>query len=956
MTTTVPRSNPTFQLVHAIPGRIRLRIEGIDSDREFRAAIESLKQLDSPTRPVKIEENPTTRAIVLQFPAESIAPIELLDGIAVAPSPAESEVPSLDSVWEELREPTLLFIGQTVPLLTGYATVQLLAVSGWLSIPAFLLGSTAGREALKQLANLSSIAEELSIAPLSEEYISNGQRRQEAEGRRQEAGDRGTFPLETEGSYPIDPTVPEHRNGFAGEPAIVEIAESERVDRNVAEKIDYTVKHNLPGRIRVKIPRLTRDDDFARKLTALLTTDRLVHHFTFNPDSGSIAVYYSIERVGETELKSHLDELIHKAPYFSPPEETEEREETPEERSPWENLTLPVITLGMSALWGMGVPIPPAVVAGSVAISTFPVVRRAWAGIFEEKKLNIDFLDLMAIGITTFQGNYLNPAVMLGLIEFGEAIREQSARSSRRQALDLLKSLEDRAWVERDGKKVQILTSEIERDETVIVYPGGLIPVDGTILKGTALVDEAKLTGESLPVLRQEGQTVYASTLVREGQIYIRAERLDRDTRAGHILQVMQEAPVHDTRIGNYAAAIADRVVVPTLLLSTGLYTLTGNLARAASILTLDFATGIRVSVPTTVLAALTYAARRGILIRSGRALEQLARVDTVVFDKTGTLTRGEPIVVSVEPVGDEISAADLLRLAAGAEQRLTHPVAEAIVRHAREQGAEIPERGEWDYRIGRGVRAEIDGLNVLVGSRGFLESEAIDLSGFDDRARSNRAEGNSMIYVAAGGKLQGAIVYRDPTRSESREVIHSLRHGNSIDVHLLTGDNRRVANAVAAELGIAIASTHAEAFPEQKVEMVKKLHEKGKTVAFVGDGINDSPALAYADVSVSFADGSEVARETADVVLMENNLRGLPFAIAIARQAMELIHQNTGLVAIPNLGAMVLAVLVGIPPLTATLVNNGSTIIAGLNGLRPLLTDGEDLDRPAIDVPKSEL
>ena len=262
----------------------------------------------------------------------------------------------------------------------------------------------------------------------------------------------------------------------------------------------------------------------------------------------------------------------------------------------------------------------------------------------------------------------------------------------------------------------------------MIVYPGSQIPVDGRIIRGKALIDEQKLTGEAMPVMRKKGQSVYTSTLVREGQLYILAEKVGTDTRAGQIIKVMQEAPVHDTRIENYAATVANQAVVPTLLLSGLVLAFTGNLARAASILTLDLATGIRVSVPTTVLAALTAAARKGILIRSGRALEKLAEVDAVVFDKTGTLTQGEPAVVWVETVSESTSKLRVIELAAAAEQRLTHPVAVAIVRYAQKQGVRILPRGKWDYIIGLGVRAEIDGETILVGSDRFLLQEGISL------------------------------------------------------------------------------------------------------------------------------------------------------------------------------------------------------------------------------------
>jgi len=327
-------------------------------------------------------------------------------------------------------------------------------------------------------------------------------------------------------------------------------------------------------------------------------------------------------------------------------------------------------------------------------------------------------------------------------------------------------------------------------------------------------------------------------------------------------------------------------------------------------------------------------------VVRSGRALEKLAAVDTVVFDKTGTVTRGEPTVTGIEPVGGGVTASELLALAATAEQRLSHPVAEAVMRYARTHGVEPRGRRDWEYDIGLGVRATIDGRRVLVGSDRLLEREGVDL----DRAGTGpEPPGASRVYVASDGDLLGTMAYADPLREESAEVLASLRARRGMEVHLLTGDRHETAEAVGAGLGIDPANTHAELFPEDKATVVRDLRTAGRTVAFVGDGVNDLPALAYADVSVSFGGATDVARETADVVLMDDDLRGLPEAVAIARQALRLINQNIGLVVGVNLGAVGLAATGALGPVSAALIHNGSTIVTGANGLRPLARRGTD-------------
>ncbi len=905
--TTAQTSESEFQLVHAIPGRVRLRT----TDSKLTSALNQVAQkLKQQAGVCEVQTHPLTNSLIVTFDTNTLSLEQTLELLQT--SAGISQVSQKIDPLEEhklstiLPEPSELLAHSgkvaksVIPLVAGVAVTGALGVQGVLALPVYFIAANVTRQVIKQLESVSH------------------QEEQKEQGKTENIPD-----------------------------STIQLAS---VNGHLPKEVIYKVVHEIPGRIRFRVPQLADDTDYTRQLTALLEADANVTDIRVNIAAASIAISYNVDAISDEQMRLHLINLIQTASQSHIPidlKATANEQENQQEFNVLSQLALPTLSAALSLLGGpLGVPIPPVLIGGTIAISALPVAQRAIESILVEKRLNIDFLDLAAITITTLQGHFISPSIMICLIEVGEAIREQTAKSSQLQTLDLLDSLKQFVWVERNGEKQQISIHDVQRDDVVIVYPGDQVPVDGKILRGKALIDEQKLTGESMPVMRKKGQSVYTSTLVREGQLYILTEKVGAETRAGQIIKIMQDAPVHDTRIENYAANIANQAVVPTLLLSGVVFAFTGNFARAASVLTLDFATGIRVSVPTTVLAALTYAARRGILIRSGRALEKLAQVDAVVFDKTGTLTGGEPIVVSVETVNPSISPLKVLELAAAAEQRLTHPVAAAIVRYAQEQGVEILPRGKWDYHIGQGVRAQIDGQTVLVGSAHFLGQERISVDELQKKHQSLHSGTSSIIYVASNGKLLGLVAYRDPLRRESPAVIKTLQNREGMEIHLLTGDNKRTAIAVAGELGIALEQTHAEAFPEEKVAVVKGLHEQGKTVAFVGDGINDSPALAYADVSVSFANGSDVARETADVVLMENNLRGLPESIAIARQAMQLIHQNTGIVAIPNLGALLLAVAIGIDPLSATLVNNGSTVVAGLNGLRPLLTDSEELDQ----------
>jgi P-type Cu2+ transporter len=701
-------------------------------------------------------------------------------------------------------------------------------------------------------------------------------------------------------------------------------------------KVSYQIIHATPGRVRIRLPRIVYDQEYARTMQTLTDLDVRLVSIRVKPAAASVTICYAPGLVSKKNLHSYLDSLIQKA--------TEARglstQEPEEESSYWSALKLPTLAIALSLLSGpFGLAIPSAIVRGSIILASLPIGKRAIISVFQERKLNSDFLDFTAIAIVTAQSHFLTSCSMITLIQLGEAIRERTARSSHRQTLDLLGSLSRFVWVERNGEKQQIPIDQVLPEDTVIVYPGEQIPVDGHILRGRALIDQQKLTGESMPVVRSEGQEVYASTLVREGQIYILAERVGNDTRAGRTIELIQGAPIHDTRMENYVAKIADRSVIPTILLSAVVFALTRNPARTASVLTIDFATGIRVSVPTTVMAAMTAAARRGILIRCGRALELLAEVDAIVFDKTGTLTQGDVAIVGIKAVNSSISSTRLLELAASAEQRITHPVAEAIVRYALSEGVTILSRENWHYNVGLGISAEIDTEQVLVGSKRYLIEEGINLERLYQTHPDLLHTGHPTVYIASNGQVQGAIEYDDPLRLESQEVVQTLRETFGLEIYLLTGDSKQRANVIGQELDIPPDQIYGEAFPEEKAQIVQKLRDRGKNVLFVGDGINDSAALAYADVSVSFQDGSDVARETADVVLMRNDLRDLVEAMAIARYAKQIIHQNIGIVSVPNLLGLAFAGTVGINPMTATLINNGSGVIAGINGLRPMLT-----------------
>ncbi|MDJ0846009.1 heavy metal translocating P-type ATPase [Crocosphaera sp.] len=689
--------------------------------------------------------------------------------------------------------------------------------------------------------------------------------------------------------------------------------------------------HHIPGRVRLRVDRLSYDRRFASRLQHLLKATKPIKNVRFNPWAACVIIIYHGEQgliieeliVNIIERAENNHRLI---PETKPKKSLEE----------WSSLTIPSLAT-LLTFTATKLPLPGLKLIAVLLLlkAAFPVVKRAYKSLADEQKLNIDCLDSLALIFSGLQGQIVTPALVITLHELGDIIREKTARSTEMKTSNLLDTIGHFAWVEKEHKIIHIESERVKIGDTVVVYPGESIPIDGTVIKGKAIIDQQQLTGESMPIVAEENSYVYASTLLRSGEIRIRCEKVGEKTRAAASVQLLEKAPVHDTRMANYAANLAEQLMMPSLCLAGMILIITQDPQRVASILTLDFVTGIRVSIPTAFLGALNHTTRHGILVRSGRTLELLSEIDTIVFDKTGTLTEGNIKVVGVETVRDTLDANSLIRLAASAEQRITHPVAEAIAHYAQQENIDLLPRDHWDYEVGLGMVATMAGKTVLVGSHKLLTSKGVSIQ---ETATMQEKYALSPVYVACDGEFQGIIYYTDPLRSQSAKLIRHLQQKYGIEVHLLTGDNQTRAIEVGKGLQIPLSNVHAEAFPEDKATIVRDLHHRGKTVAFVGDGLNDSVALAYADVSISFENGSEIARDTADVVLMNNDLSDVLEAIAIAQETKALINQNTLMVVAPNLAALGLATTVGLNPLLATLVHNGTAIVAGLNSLRPLV------------------
>jgi Cu2+-exporting ATPase len=694
----------------------------------------------------------------------------------------------------------------------------------------------------------------------------------------------------------------------------------------------------MPGRVRLNIPVLACNRRLAEALLSWLRAQPGIRSARINHDCASLVLEYDpaqepllrlmLERVKRASV-GEVKALCASAAPAAPQANAAGRDV--EKRTP---LALPTLSLAMAFSAN---PIVAALNMPLMLWNAIPIAKRAWRVWANESRLNIDVLDTLAISSSVLQGNPLAGCIVTWLIKLGDWIRDLTAAGSRRAIGELLEFQSKTAWVLRNGAVVSVPATELVAGDLVMVYPGEMIPVDGEIIDGQATIDQKTITGEGLPVNRGTGEAAFAATVIREGQITIRALRVGSATTAGQIVHLVESAPIGDTRMQNHAERFADRLVTPTLGLAASTAAVSGDFNRFLSLVIVDYGTGIRVAAPTSVLSSMTHAARAGMIIKSGGHMEKLADIDTIVFDKTGTLTHGRPAVIDIVSYQRSITPNHLLGLAAAAETRLQHPVAEALRSRARQLQVNVPPCDETTYRIGLGVEGQVNGYYIHVGNERFMRQSdiavakaAVDRTTLDER-------GFSSLYVAVDGKLAGLVPYFDEIRKESPTVVERLRRMGIAHSIMLTGDNAVVARAVSGHIGLT--QHFADMLPADKAGVIQELQRRGRRVAMVGDGINDSPALSFADVGIAMKHGAEVTHESADMILMEDSLWKLVHAVEISQDAVRLIKQNYAIVAGLNTIALALALPGGLitPEITA-LISNGSAILASINGIRPIL------------------
>lgn len=552
-------------------------------------------------------------------------------------------------------------------------------------------------------------------------------------------------------------------------------------------------------------------------------------------------------------------------------------------------------------------------------------------------RFDVAVLDGAALLVSLLRRDFRTAGLLIVLLGLGEMLESYTRKKSMASLADELALRVDSVWVRRGDGNVKIALRDVTKEDVVVVHAGNAIPVDGIVVDGDGSVNQASMTGEPLPVHRMKGGTVFAGTVLEDGELMIRPTGVGDGTRLQQIVRFIENSEAAKAGIEGKALKWADRIVPYHFLLAGLVWLVTRDFARMASVLMVDFSCALRLATPLAILTAMRTGTQRGVVVKGGKYLEALAEVDTVVFDKTGTLTASAPKLSDVVSLDESYDADDLLRLAACLEEHFPHPVGRAVVHAAQAKGlahAVEAHDAKIDYVVAHGIASSVEGARVLLGSRHFVEEdEGVSVAVGHEAAERLAREGKSILYLAVGGKLAGLLGIEDPVRAEAKAVIAALHERDVKEVWMLTGDDERTARVVAETLGID--HYRAGILPADKAAVVTALKEKGAKVLMVGDGVNDSPALSASDVGVTLRDGADIAQEVADVVLSENTLAGLPVAMDLGKAAMARIRQN--FVASVGLNGLFLAGgLTGtLMPGAGVLLHNGTTIGVCLNAMR---------------------
>ena len=572
-------------------------------------------------------------------------------------------------------------------------------------------------------------------------------------------------------------------------------------------------------------------------------------------------------------------------------------------------------------------------------LTTLKSVKYIWKGVrtLAKCRIEVPVLDATAIGVSMLRGDFSTASSVMFLLGFGEILEDWTHKKS---VDDLARSMSlnvSKVWLITEDSEVQVGTDEIKPGDRVRIHMGTVIPFDGIVTEGEAMVNEASLTGESMPVAKHESSYVYAGTVMEEGELTIRVKETSGSTKFEKIVTMIEETEKLKSAVESKAEHLADRLVPYTLAGTALTYALTRNVTKALSILMVDFSCALKLAMPISVLAAIREANAHHITVKGGKFLEAVAEADTIVFDKTGTLTKAQPTVVDVVSFNGD-SKANLLRLAACMEEHFPHSMAKAVMDAAKERGLTHEEmHSKVEYIVAHGISTMVDGRKAIIGSHHFVfEDENCTIPAGKEELFKNLPEEYSHLYLGIEGELAAVICIEDPLRPEAPEVIKQLRKAGFTQIVMMTGDSDRTAKAIAARVGVD--KYYSEVLPEDKAKFVEEAKAQGRKVLMVGDGINDSPALSAADVGIAISDGAELAREIADITIGADDLSVMVTLKEISNGLMDKIHKNYRRIVGINGSLIALGVTGVIQPTMSALLHNTSTLLIGMDSMKSVL------------------
>lgn len=686
----------------------------------------------------------------------------------------------------------------------------------------------------------------------------------------------------------------------------------------------FYIRHEAKGRMRIHVECNRMSCAEADVLATMLAEHASVKNAKVYERTADITVEYTGKR---GDMLSFLQSI----PLSQVKQEAEEQKNSPRALNAvyQEKLTFRVLRRFLSKMF-----LPMAV---RTVITLIKSIRYLWEGIvcLAKGRLEVPVLDAVAIGVSLLRGDPATAGSIMFLLGIGELLEEWTHKKS---VADLAQSMAlqvDKVWLLEDGQEILVDATRIREKDQVVVHMGNVVPFDGTVVAGEAMLNQASLTGESMPVRKIEGASVYAGTTVEEGEITLSVREVGGGSHYEQIMAMIEASEKLKSSSESKAEHIADKLVPYTLGATVLTYLLTRNVTKALSVLMVDFCCALKLAMPISVLSAIRESNQHHISVKGGKFLEAVAEADTIVFDKTGTLTKAQPRVTDVISFDPERNGDELLRIAACLEEHFPHSMAKAVVNAAIEKHLDHEEmHSKVEYIVAHGIATTIGQARVIIGSYHFVfEDEECKVPEGYEAQFAALPDDCSLLYLAIDHKLAGVICIADPLRENTKDVIRSLKELGISKIVMMTGDSYKTAESIAAEVGVD--EFYAEVLPEDKASFIEDEKAKGRTVVMVGDGINDSPALSAADVGIAVSDGAQIAREIADIILMRDDISYLVTLKQISDGLQKRIHWNYKNIVGFNSGLIVLGILGILQPTTSALLHNTSTLLIGLHSMK---------------------